>query len=303
MKKPLIIAFALLGLAAIPACSSSSDNNGGSSNCVPTSDFGNASAACKSCVESSCSSEYSALCSAGCTSSNASSSACTQAAQNVGNCILSKCSSQCEDSSSAGGSSNNGTAGTTSTSGGTSNASGGSDSTAGGTDNTSGGTGNSAGSGSSTAGTGGVGTPTTASCMELETCCNTFTSDDVKGPCLQAAGFNNDGPCANLLKQYQNGGSCTGKGGTDGNHFVCYHADMGICTRTFAPANYIDMYKMGCVSGGGETHDSCPTDHLVGCCTIGPAASASESCYYDSLSPAPTADDCTQTTGTWSTTP
>ena len=294
MKKPLIIAFALLGLAAIPACSSSSDSSG-SSNCVPTSAFGNASAACKSCVESSCSSEYSALCSAGCTSSNASSSACTQAAANIGTCIETKCASQCEGSSSSGGSSSNGTAGTTSTSGG-------SDNTSGGSDSSSGGTGNSAGSGSATAGTGGVGTPTAPNCVTLETCCNTLP-DSAKGACLQSAGFNNDGPCKNLLTAYQNGGQCTGKGGGVGNHFTCYHADMGICTNTFAPPSYIDMYKMACVSAGGESPDTCPTDHLVGCCTIGPAASASESCYYDTLQNVPTADDCMQTTGTWSTTP
>ncbi len=303
MNKPLIVVFALLGLSTIPACGSSSGgSSGGTTNgtCVPTSDFGNASDACKSCVESSCSSEYSALCSAGCTSSS-SSSACTQAISSIGNCLASKCASQCEDATSAGGSSNNGTGGSDTT-GGTSSASGGSENTSGGTGNASGGTSNVAGSSSASAGTGGAGTPTAPNCVTLETCCNTLP-DNAKGACLQSAGFNNDGPCKNLLASYQAGGSCTGNGGTDGNHVVCYLSAMGICTKTFAPANYVAMYQMACQGEGGQTPDACPSDNLTGCCTIGSGNSASESCYYTTLADAPTASDCAQTTGTWSTTP
>jgi len=278
MNKSLIFVFAWLGLCALPACGSSSSDGGsagsssnGSGSCFPSSASDKTSAACKSCVESSCSSEYSALCTAGC-QTNSSSSACGQAVSNVGACIENQCMSQCAPADTgSGGSANVG----------------------------SGGAGNPSG-GSSSAGAGGAGTPTVPSCVMLESCCNTLPGA-AKNACLQSAGYNKDSTCQSLLTQYQTGGLCADS--SAGSDFFCYVQDSGICTKTFALADYVDMYKTACTNMGGQTPDACPSDNLLGCCTIGTGTTAYETCYYMGNSDALDADTCAQSTGVWSTTP
>ena len=253
------LALSLVALSCAVGCGGSDDKAAGSC------DSGNAfsgtmgSDECVSCVKDACSSQYSSFCTCG---ANASSAACQSAVSDIGTCAETHCSTQCDtgdDGSGAGASS-------------------------------SGGAGNSSGASNSS---GGAGTPTTANCVALEACCGTLPGDSVQGPCFQSAGFNNDGPCLNLLKAYQNAGQCTPGSATES--VACTVDDT--CTKQSLPGTSAEGYKMGCTASGGTVSDECSSQGVLGCCTI----SISEVCSYKDggLSQ----DDCTQAGGTYSATP
>ncbi|MET0794707.1 MAG: hypothetical protein ABW061_24525 [Polyangiaceae bacterium] len=180
MKKSIALVLSLIATSVIVACGGSDNKASGSDSCSGL-DSSIGEPACVSCVKDACSSQYSSFCSSNC-SANASSSACQNAALDVGSCITDHCSSEC-DTGSDGSTAGSGSGGASS----------------------SGGSGNSAGASQSS---GGAGTPTTPNCVKLEECCGTLPGEQVQGPCFQSAGYNNDGPCLNLLKAYQNAGQC-----------------------------------------------------------------------------------------------
>lgn len=229
------------------------------------------STACVSCVKDACAAQYSSLCSANC-SADPSGSACQNAVSAVGSCGAEHCSSQCATDPGAGG------GGDSSDSGGASNSGGASDGSAG---------------KPSQDGSGGAGTPTTPNCVKLETCCGTLPGDNLQVPCFQAAGFNNDGPCLNLLKSYQNANQCIDGGGNA--TAACTIDDT--CTKQTVPASAADQVKGACEMGGGVASDACASKGVVGCCTV----SGTEICSYKDGGISE--DDCSQTGGTWSTTP
>ena len=138
-----------------------------------------------------------------------------------------------------------------------------------------------------------------ASCTALEACCETLPSGE-QDACTHVVGLKNEGSCASLETTYMNSSQCNGSGVVGADSYVCDYTSMDVCLKSFAPANYLAMYKSACVSAGGTTPDACPTDGLIGCCSLG---TTSESCYYGDPTGKPTAADCAQTTGTWSTTP
>ncbi len=119
--KQLVALFLLVGGFSVFACGSSDSGNAGAS-CAPASFQADATPACTSCIESKCSTQYQALCSADCmTISNGSLTAgCTSALQGIGECADSKCP-VCvpADTGAAGsGSGDNGAAGAPAASGG-----------------------------------------------------------------------------------------------------------------------------------------------------------------------------------------
>ena len=149
MKRLIPLFFVLFGGASAFACGSDSGSDGGA--CAPADYRAQVTAACVSCVESSCSTQYQALCNAHCNSGAAGSgqlsSDCSSAVQAVGECADQKCSVCVPDDTGASGSTGTG---------GTGNGTGGSGTATGGTH--SGGTTSSGGSSSggttSTSGTG-----------------------------------------------------------------------------------------------------------------------------------------------------
>ena len=120
MNKTFLVIFGLLGAALLPACGSSGSS---SSSCTPPSST-NSTPACDTCVQSSCSSQYSEVCAANC-QTNASSSACMKANGDVVDCILQNCSAQCDLNEETAGT-GTGTGGATSSAGGASSSVGGS---------------------------------------------------------------------------------------------------------------------------------------------------------------------------------
>ncbi len=266
MKKSIALLLGLLATSVIVACGGS-DSNSGSGNCTGP-DGSSASAECLSCVKDSCGSEYSAFCSGNC-GANAATSSCQQAAEDIGTCVLSHCSSECDTGGNTAGSSNGG------------------GSSDGGSSNTAGGAHNSGGSS-------GAGTPTTANCVKLEECCGTLPGEQLQGPCYQSAGYNNDGPCLNLLNAYQNAGQCTA---TSGNATAACTVDAQ-CIKETLPKTAVDTFKSGCTMSNGTVSDDCPADAVVGCCTV----SVVETCFYDAESAISEAD-CKMAGGTYSATP
>jgi len=278
MKKSLFssvfVALVLAGWSAV-ACSSSSDSSGSNgssagSSCTGPQHGTTTNKACESCIQDSCGDQFSAYCAGNC-SKNGSSSACQKATQNISDCVVSKCFSECDDSSSSHGGSSSG---------------GSSPGLGGAPDQTSDG-------GAS------FGTPTTQNCKALAECCQTFTIKDVKDPCLQAAGYDNDAPCLNLLNTYRNAGQCTSGGNGGTTPVACYIETEKTCTKTPVPTGSKDMYESACTDGGGIASEDCPTKDLLGCCTFG---GTTESCVYadsDQLDKAM----CEQSGGTWSEKP
>lgn len=227
------------------------------------------SAECLSCVKGSCGTQYSSYCSGNC-GANASTSTCQNAALDIASCVSDHCSSECNTGS-------DGSAGADS---------GGASSGAG--------AGHSAGASQSSGGAGGAGTPTAPNCVKLEACCGTLPGEQVQGPCFQAAGFNNDGPCLNLLKSYQAAGQCIDGAGNE--TVACTIEDT--CTKQTMSAAAAESFKGGCTMGGGAVSDTCPSDGVQGCCTV----SSVEICAYadgKGLSEA----DCTQSGGKYTATP
>jgi hypothetical protein len=104
---------------------------------------------------------------------------------------------------------------------------------------------------------------------------------------------------------YVKSNACTGANGNTGNSVSCYYKDMGFCIKSTTAPAYVDTVKMACINAGNTAPDMCPTDGLVGCCTIGAGATASEECYYPEIgiSAADGEMACTQMSGKWSTTP
>ena len=148
-----------------------------------------------------------------------------------------------------------------------------------------------------------VGTPTTPNCVALAACCPTLPGGpNVQGPCAQSAGYNNDGPCAGLLMQYQNAGQCKT---TMYTYTSCdLSAASYVCTQYgLTNANLKPTYDMACVSSGGTVVTKCPTAGLIGCCTV--AMGMAENCYYTggSVDEAAAQMMCSQQQGMWSTTP
>lgn len=95
MRQALWSTVALAALcfsSLLVACGDDDDDDGKSCNGLNVTDHG--SAECIACTEDSCSSEYSAYCSAGCTP-DSTTSACQQASGDVISCVLSKCAAQC----------------------------------------------------------------------------------------------------------------------------------------------------------------------------------------------------------------
>jgi len=130
--------------------------------------------------------------------------------------------------------------------------------------------------------------------VKLEECCATLPGEQVQGPCFQSAGFNNDGPCLNLIKAYQNAGQCID--GAGNATVACTVQDS--CTKQALSAAAAESFKSGCTLGGGVVSDACPSDNVQGCCTI----SSVEICSYaegQGLSEA----DCSQSGGKYSAMP
>lgn len=117
MKKLIPLFLILAGGASAFACGS--DGNSGAA-CVPAAYQAEATPACTSCVESSCSTQYQALCNAHCNSGAAGgsqlSNECLSALQAVGSCADQKC--QVCTPAEAGGSGSTGAGGTSNSSGG-----------------------------------------------------------------------------------------------------------------------------------------------------------------------------------------
>jgi hypothetical protein len=148
-----------------------------------------------------------------------------------------------------------------------------------------------------------VGTPTTPNCVALAACCTTLPGGTgAQATCAQAAGYNNDGPCAGLLTQYQNAGQCKTSMLT---YTSCdYSASTYLCQQYgLTNANLKPTYDMACTSNGGAVVAKCPTAGLIGCCTV--AMGMSEICYYTggSVDDAAAQMMCSQQQGKWSTTP
>jgi hypothetical protein len=98
------------------AGSSSTAGSTSTATCNSTAPAGTDTAACKTCVEQHCGSQYSVFCSANC-NANAQSSACQKATTDLGTCVFSNCLSGCDAGSGLGGAPGDPTSGGTTSSG------------------------------------------------------------------------------------------------------------------------------------------------------------------------------------------
>ena len=263
MNKKIALALALACGGLFLACGSTSSGNAapGNGNCSPPA---GQAPACVDCVESACSSQFSAYCSSDC-STNPSSQTCQSAAQSIGQCIGTSCASQCNSGQQgAGGSNGQGAGGS-----------------------------NGQGPGGST-GAGGSVMPT-GSCATLQACCVMLPGGEQDG-CTHVANLGNDGACAQLMPTYAS--MCmTGPG----VHSACYIASSFVCISTPVTAGIKPTYDMTCTqSEGGTAGDTCPSANLIGCCTN---AGGGEQCAYTGDTSGFDEAKCTSQSGTWSTTP
>ena len=81
---------------------------------------------------------------------------------------------------------------------------------------------------------------------------------------------------------------------------ACYMAEMHSCTVFTVPESQRELVDGQCTSNNGVSSEACPAENLVGCCTFG--GGTAETCGYDGDQSPVNEADCTQISGTWTTT-
>jgi hypothetical protein len=139
-------------------------------------------------------------------------------------------------------------------------------------------------------------------CQSSSQCCSGVCASGICAECNPSGGLCQSD--ANCCSGSCNSGVC---GSTNTASIACIVDVSGVqlCTAAKNPPEADKgQLDQACTSNGGTLATSCPTQNLVGCCTMKSSSSnnlAVEACYYDTSTDYQTA--CANDNGTWSTSP